>query len=242
MFCIVTETTERVIGERRMALLKDLAARNATARTARDACILATETLATRPQDITFALTYLGDELQSCTPGAPERLAAARGELVKDLPIFSSGAVAQTGRLIVGLNPQRPFDDKYRAFLDLVVGQLSTAVVNARAYEEERKRAEALAEIDRAKTAFFSNVSHEFRTPLTLLLGPVQDALASPEALARSRTPSRRCIAMRLRLLKLVNTLLDFARIEAGRAEAIYESTDLAGLTADLAGGLSFGH
>src|SRR6185369_4914259 len=78
VFCIVTETTERVIGERRMALLRDLAARNATARTARDACLLATETLATRPQDITFALTYLDDELQSSTPGALEQLAAAR--------------------------------------------------------------------------------------------------------------------------------------------------------------------
>src|SRR6476659_2486442 len=76
VFCIVTETTERVIGERRMALLTDLAARNATARTARDACILATETLATRPQDVTFALTYLGDQLQSCTPGALEQLEA----------------------------------------------------------------------------------------------------------------------------------------------------------------------
>ena len=226
VFCIVTETTERVIGERRMALLKDLAARNASARTARDACILATETLATRPQDITFALTYLDHELQSCTPGAPEQLAAARGELVKDLPIFSSGGVAQTGRLVVGLNPQLPFNDKYRAFLDLVVGQLSTAVVNARAYEEERKRAEALAEIDRAKTAFFSNVSHEFRTPLTLLLGPVQDALATPE---RSLDGDAVATVNRnaLRLLKLVNTLLDFARIEAGRAEATYESTDL---------------
>ena len=65
VYCIVTETTERVVGERRMALLKDLAARNATARTVADACVLATETLAAKPQDILFALTYLGDELQS---------------------------------------------------------------------------------------------------------------------------------------------------------------------------------
>src|SRR6185295_18714222 len=53
VFCIVTETTERVIGERRMALLRDLASHNATARTAREACVLAMETLAAKPQDVT---------------------------------------------------------------------------------------------------------------------------------------------------------------------------------------------
>src|SRR5262245_7886300 len=110
VFCIVTETTERVVGERRMALLKDLAAHNATARTARDACILATETLAAKPQDITFALTYLDNELQSSTPGAEQRLAASPPELVKELPLFSSGAAARCGRLVIGLSPHRPFD------------------------------------------------------------------------------------------------------------------------------------
>ena len=78
VYCIVTETTERVVGERRMALLKDLAERNATARTTRDACVLAMHTLAARPLDVMFALAYLGTELQSSTPGAKEQLAGAR--------------------------------------------------------------------------------------------------------------------------------------------------------------------
>ena len=120
--------------------------------------------------------------------------------------------------LIAGLNPFRLFDDKYAGFIDLIAGQIAAAIANAEAYEQERRRAEALAEIDRAKTAFFSNVSHEFRTPLTLMLGPLEDRCATPTNCRAER--SRKCkVAHRnaLRLLRLVNTLLDFSRIEAGR-------------------------
>ncbi len=227
VFCIVTETTERVVGERRMALLRDLAARNATARTAHEACVFAMDTLASRPQDVPFALAYLDGAMQSCTPGATEALASAGPELVYELPISVSG------RLVLGVNPRRPLDASYRAFLELVADQLGTALVNARAYEEERRRAEALAELDRAKTAFFSNVSHEFRTPLTLMLGPLQ------ELAARETGETREILAMvqrnGQRLLKLVNTLLDFSRIEAGRAQASFARTDLGAFTADLA-------
>ncbi len=237
VYCIVTETTERVVGERRLALLRDLAERNATARTTLDACTLATETLAAKPQDIIFALAYLGDELQSATPGAQEQLASSRPELIKDLAIGSSSPDGRAGRLVIGLNPRRPFDDQYRAFVELVADQLGTALANARAYEEERRRAETLAALDRAKTTFFSNVSHEFRTPLTLLVGPLEDGLADVTTPLAPVHRERQEIAHRnaLRLLRLVNTLLDFSRIEAGRIEASYEPTDLATLTADLA-------
>ena len=103
-----------------------------------------------------------------------------------------------------------------------------------RSLEEERRRAEALAEIDRAKTAFFSNVSHEFRTPLTLILGPLEDALAETEERGQ-RTRLELLYRNARRLQKLVNTLLDFSRIEAGRLQASYEPTDLASFTAELA-------
>ncbi|HKV57351.1 MAG TPA: ATP-binding protein [Ktedonobacteraceae bacterium] len=152
------------------------------------------------------------------------------------LPIASSGHMGQAGLLLVGLNPFRLLDEEYQGFLNLVAGQIAASIANAQAYEEERKRAEALAEIDRAKTAFFSNVSHEFRTPLTLMLGPIEDTLAEKSTLSEAQRERAELLQRNaLRLLKLVNTLLDFSRIESGRVQAVYAPTDLATLTVDLA-------
>jgi signal transduction histidine kinase/CheY-like chemotaxis protein len=142
---------------------------------------------------------------------------------------------AATGFLISGLSPRRLVDSDYLSFLNLVAGQIGTSVANARAAEAERKRAAALAEIDRAKTLFFSNVSHEFRTPLTLMLGPLEDALASGELPSKQRERLDTAHRNSLRLLKLVNSLLDFSRIEAGRAQANYTPTDLADITTNFA-------
>ncbi|HEY4035971.1 MAG TPA: ATP-binding protein, partial [Ktedonobacteraceae bacterium] len=151
------------------------------------------------------------------------------------LPIASSGQRGQAGILIVGLNPFRLFDESYQGFLNLAAGQIAASLANAQAYEEERKRAEVLAEIDRAKTIFFSNVSHEFRTPLTLMLGPIEDMLNDPRTLPPNRERVELAHRNALRLLKLVNTLLDFSRLEAGRIQASYEPIDLSTYTAELA-------
>ncbi len=152
------------------------------------------------------------------------------------VPIRVSEGGAPVGYFTAGLNPHRAFDANYRGFIDLLTGQIAAAIARADEYEAARARAEALAEIDQAKTAFFSNVSHEFRTPLTLMLGPLEDALAqasslSPAHLERIELAHRNA----LRLLRLVNALLDFSRIEAGRAQASFRPTDLAALTIDLA-------
>lgn len=138
--------------------------------------------------------------------------------------------------LVAGISPRGAADDDYQAFLERAASHIATSLASARAYEEERRRAEALAEIDRAKTTFFSNVSHEFRTPLTLMLGPIEELLADPEQLGEEGLRQIQ-LAHRngLRLLKLVNSLLDFSRIEAGRLKASFQATDLAQLTTDLA-------
>ena len=150
------------------------------------------------------------------------------------LPLAAPDQDRPYGVLIAGLSPHRRLDEGYRTFLELAAAQVVTAIRNARAYEEEQKRANALAEIDRAKTTFFSNVSHEFRTPLALMIGPTEDALAAP---GRSLDGPELEMVHRneLRLLKLVNSLLDFSRMEAGRVEATYLPTDLAQVTTDLA-------
>jgi PAS domain S-box-containing protein len=286
LLCVVTEETERVIGERRLALLRELAAGLATAGYA-DAHVAATAAaiLEQNRRDLPFTLTYLFDDdgharlaaasgIVTGHPVAPAVIAAsdarapwpadamrarAATRVVDDLaarlggvplrrdgadrpptraalvPLARQGDERPAGFLVAALNPYRPFDDAYAGFVDLVAGQVAASLANARAYAAERQRAAALAELDRAKTAFFSNVSHEFRTPLTLMLGPAEDGLRDPQTQPSNRPRLALIHRNALRLLRLVNSLLDFSRIEAGRIEAVYEPTDVPRLTAELA-------
>jgi PAS domain S-box-containing protein len=284
IICANTDDTGRVIGERQLALLRDLAAGATDARSWQEASESSIRALRTNDRDLPFALLYLAEPGETeltliGTAGidagheiAPpsldldehrlwpvqETLRTHAPVLVSDLtarvtsplpkgpwpeapaqavvmPIVSSGDEGRAGALIVGLNPFRLFDDNYRGFLGLVAGQIGAAIAHAQAYEDERRRAEALAEIDLVKTAFFSNVSHEFRTPLTLMLGPLEDALGETALDPAQRKRLMTAHRNGLRLLKLVNSLLDFSRIEAGRVVAAFEPTDLAKLTAELA-------
>jgi len=153
------------------------------------------------------------------------------------LPVTLPGQEALYGFVVAGVSAARALDADYEHFYEALGAAVSTAAGNVVAYEKEQRRAEELAQIDRAKTAFFSNVSHEFRTPLTLILGPLDDALAATDDPLPPSQRRRIDVTHRnaLRLLKLVNSLLDFSRIEAGRVQATYVPTDLARLTADLA-------
>jgi len=175
-------------------------------------------------------------ELAARFPGLASGPYAEAPKAAFAMPITPPGSERPAGIVLAAVSPRLPMNEAYRAFYDLFAAGVTSAVANACAYEAERRRAEALAEIDRAKSAFFSNVSHEFRTPLTLMLGPLEDALGG----ARPLSPELReqlTLAHRnaMRLLKLVNTLLDFSRLEAGRIEASYQDTDLPRATAELA-------
>ncbi|WP_414468666.1 ATP-binding protein [Methanobacterium sp. ACI-7] len=151
------------------------------------------------------------------------------------MSISAQGHKKPIGILVLGISPRREFDTDYKGFFDLVEGKISTSINSAKAYEEERKRAETLAELDKSKTTFFNNVSHEFRTPLTLMLSPLEELLSKKEELPiEDRKQISLIYRNGLRLLKLVNTLLDFSRIEAGRIQATYEPTDLSTFTKEL--------
>jgi hypothetical protein len=153
------------------------------------------------------------------------------------VPFTQPGERKPLGFMVVGLNRYRPLDEAYRGFVDLIATQVAAAITRARTFEEERQRAQELAELDRAKTTFFTNVSHELRTPLTLLLGPAEDALAdATHPLGQSQRGRVEVIQRNAeRLLKLVNTLLDFSRMEAGRGAGRFEPLDLSQYTTELA-------
>ncbi|WP_223149326.1 ATP-binding protein ['Massilia aquatica' Lu et al. 2020] len=154
------------------------------------------------------------------------------------LPLSMPGQERPAGVLVMGVSPACKLDAEYSTFFELVAGQVAAAVQNAMGAEAQRQRADMLAELDQAKTAFFSNVSHEFRTPLTLMLAPLEEALAQDAGLPPAQREGL-ALAHRnaLRLQRLVNTLLDFSRVQAGRMQASYAEVDLSALTRDLASG-----
>jgi len=152
------------------------------------------------------------------------------------VPLAAAGATRGDGVLVAGLNPHRLFDSGYSDFLSLIGRQISASLATAQAYEGERRRAEGLAELDHAKTVFFSNVSHEFRTPLTLMLGPLEDAARQPGASVElSRETFDALRRNTLRLLRMVNTVLDFSRIGAGHTAGAFRPTELDRLTREIA-------
>ncbi|GIF41781.1 SpoIIE family protein phosphatase [Actinoplanes xinjiangensis] len=154
------------------------------------------------------------------------------------VPLPSAERSQPLGVLLAGVSPSRGLDETYRSFFELLAQQVAVAVRNAQTYQQERDRAAALAELDRVKTDFFTNVSHEFRTPLTLMMGPLTDALADDGEPLGPAQRDRMEIALRSadRLLSLVNNLLTFSSVEAGRAQHQPRPIDLARYTADLAG------
>ncbi|MDO9553409.1 ATP-binding protein [Rhodonellum sp.] len=284
----VHEIGLQVISERRMMLLRDVAANANKARLAEEACVIAAANIVNFPKDIPFALIYLlkagksearlvatagigmGEEispflieigsasdcekwnlaivlqakkqylkedLQDCFEDIPQGPWTDAPKSAAIIPLRSNKPNELTGFIVLGISSRLRFDGNYKSFFDLLCSQISSSVATASIIEDERKRAATLAEIDIAKTAFFNNISHEFRTPLTLILGPLETIInssknqLSPEHLESLKTTHRNA----LRLLKLVNNLLDFSLIQSGRQKANFEQVDIGLFTKNLA-------
>ncbi|GIF08429.1 SpoIIE family protein phosphatase [Actinoplanes siamensis] len=267
MLCVVSEETDRVIAERRMATLRDLGSDPSVIRTEQETLAFAGRQLERNRRDLPFTVTCLYDEdgqaqvravtgIPADHPDLPDLSGFAGGEarvVTLDGPGLPTGAWpdppreamvvpllrqgdAPYGFLVAALNRYRPVDESYRGFIELAAGHVAAGIAGARSYQAQQRRAEELAELDRAKTTFFSNISHEFRTPLTLIMGPLDELRTrftggDPQIMDELEVIHRNG----LRLGKLVNALLDFSRLEAGRMRARYEPVDLSATTAELA-------
>ncbi|MCK2215781.1 SpoIIE family protein phosphatase [Actinomadura sp. ATCC 31491] len=286
VFTAVSDTTQRVVGERRLALLRDLGSQAGKARSVAEACELVARALGRAARDVPFAAIYLRRPGRTEPYAAEPYLAAATpadadpAALVADgahgwpitqvlrgggastvsdlarrfpplpagdwrtppaqavvLPLGGEAGTGAIGAIVLAVGAGRALDDGYLSFLSLVARQTADLVNAAVAYEGAERRAAELAELDQARTTFFANISHEFRTPLALITGPLEELRARlGDGDERTREELEVVHRNALRLGKLVDTLLDFSRIEAGRMQARFEPVDLAAVTAELAG------
>jgi signal transduction histidine kinase len=273
----VTETTQRVLSERRLNTLSELGEKASQANNAEDAVRNTLSILNLNRHDIPFCLFFMfndknnvfefagatgidankssvdmfshfvnntdATEIQQHSMESFHPLSFSDGMVWPERPnTFTVVRLERQdlghplGILVLGNSPRLPYDERYNKFFKLIADHSTTGLSNARAFEQERRRTQALSEVDKAKTTFFSNISHEFRTPLTLILGPLEELLNNNKGLSKEQIENIEATHRNsVRLLRLVNTLLDFSRIEAGRVSARYYNVDLCEFTSDLA-------
>ncbi len=287
LFHPVTELTQQSLGERRLELLRKVAALTVNVKTTNEAITKLMEMLTSEALDVPFSLLYslsadgtqatlagshgftatssinaeiipikkinsnewpLGKVLDAKTPVHLVNLAAEFGifecapypEAPRSALIFPvelPGLQQPFGFFITGVSARRELDEPYRTFYDLLIAAITNLLIKAKTNEDEEQRLETLLELDRAKTAFFSNISHEFRTPLMLMLGPVEDLINDTQNPLNAAQKESALMMQRnaFRLQRLVNNLLDFSKLEAGRLEAKYHATEIAAFTGELA-------
>jgi signal transduction histidine kinase/DNA-binding response OmpR family regulator len=286
LFNAITETTQHLLYERRLQVLRRLGAVSITADDSlASTCRAAVEVIGKTRESVPFLAVFLQDHP---TQG-PKRIAgygfdetaAASSELVEPeptngpvievmehggtalvsglrerhpgvfapgplgplvpdqafvLPVVLLGTRKPMGVLVIGVNPYWRPDEAYTAFAAMAARQLGVMITDAVSYQYERKRQQALAELDRARTEFFQNVSHELRTPLTMLLAPLQDILDEPGVVlpAATRDTVETSIRAADRLQRVVDALLDTSRAESGVLIPDREEIDLTSVTAEL--------
>ncbi|KRB75763.1 ATP-binding protein [Noviherbaspirillum sp. Root189] len=290
VFTAVLETTKKVIDERRIRMLNDMAVKVLLERDEVMVFGGIAEILSSEPYDLPFAVLYLinpeanvatlafhaGFESKHQPPAAsialdeddPDSWSHPLWEVVRTskpqlielrsaqwekwrhgtwprqasqamvLALRMPGQSNVHGIFVAAANPRRPLDEAYQEFFGLVANYIAMAIARVKIIEAEQRRIASMTQLNRAKSQFFSNTSHELRTPLTLILGPLSEILdlddnhaLSPVVHARLKTIQRNA----LRLNKLVNSILDFVSIEAGRLPINQKPTDIATHTTEIA-------
>jgi signal transduction histidine kinase/DNA-binding response OmpR family regulator len=286
LFNAITETTQHILYERRLQVLRRLGAISVTADDSLSStCRAAVEVIGRNRKSVPFAAVYLRDlpdqgprrtagygfdetaaascELVELAPtsgpilevmehGGAELVSGLRerypgvfahgplGPLTPDqafvLPVVMLGTRTPIGVLVLGINPYWRPDDAYTAFSSMAARQLGVIVTDAVTYQSERKRQQALAELDRVRNEFFQNVGHELRAPLTMLLTPLQDILRDPGVVlpAAARDTVETSVRAGDRLQRVVDSLRDISRAESGALIPYREDIDLASVTADV--------
>jgi PAS domain S-box-containing protein len=248
---------EQGLARRRFETLREVVRQIPESTTLEELCAGVVPALARNPHDLPFSLLYLLDAegqqlrrmdreqdppLVDLERSVREVLATGHARRIEPGPLpqpallipLARGTDRPLGVLVAGLHPRSPLDMDRRAFLDDLVSLLSAAVEQIGVRELEIERVELMADLEHARTLFLSHVSHELRTSLSLVLGPIEELLAQ----AHEPGPRGRLELLRrhgMRLQKLVDNVLDFSLLELGRLQLTHQPTDLAGLTDELA-------
>lgn len=289
LFNAITESTQHILYERRLQVLRRLGTVSITADDSlHSTCRAAVEVIGRNRKSVPFAAVFISEsvahgpqrvagygfdesaaascELVELAPTSgpvlevmehvgTELVAGLRdqypgvfepgplGPLTPDqafvLPVVMLGTRRPIGVLVIGVNPYWRPDDAYTAFAAMMARQLGVIMTDAVSYQNERKRQKALEELDRARTEFFQNVSHELRAPLTMLLTPLQDILNEPGIVlpAAARDTVETSIRAGDRLQRVADELLNLSRSESGALMPDREDIDLASVTVDVVEG-----
>jgi signal transduction histidine kinase/DNA-binding response OmpR family regulator len=289
LFNAITETTQHILYERRLQVLRRLGAMSITADDSLPStCRAAVEVIGKNRKSVPFAAVFLaqapnqspqrvaGYGFDEAVASACELVAAAPmngpvlevlehggtvlvsglrerypglfvpgplGPLTPDqafvLPVVMLGRREPIGALVLGINPYWRPDEAYTAFAAMAARQLGVTITDAVSYQNERRRQQALEELDRVRTEFFQNVTHELRAPLTMLLTPLQDILDEPGVVlpAAARDTVETSVRAGDRLQRVVDALLDVSRAESGPLIPDRQEIDLALATADVVEG-----
>ncbi len=259
VFSAFIETTAEVLAARRLRTLAALGSDLNESASAPEVAQAVMDVLSTNPRDHVAGALYSADDDEHgphlTTFGAVE-MSAAQAALVADClasgevrvePIDGGGGWhayplrdPEGGRithvLLLGQPTTLPADHLLKAYYAVAADAVSVALLNHGELVAQRRRVTEMAALDRAKSAFFAGVSHELRTPLALISAPVQDVLERDAGLSEATRKALALVQSNVsRLTRMVEAMLDFSRMEAGRLVPHVEQVDVAGQTRALA-------